>query len=192
MLPTSAFQHFILEDITGELTGSEFIELDERMKYRVRCTIKEPKRTVYTIYNALDEARTPGRTAAGMSAISLLEYGEKNSLGLVSYPATPCIPMKNYLVKTNNKGSSKLKQRKFRASDGQEYCWCWRAYADHEWTCYSSTGKQIAHYAMKPECEPPYVGSSGSALVVEEAYPHLADEILTSLLIMRHIQKYNL
>jgi len=179
---------YILEDMSGQLTGSDFIEIYGRMKFRVRCTIREPKRTVYMILNASDDGRSPYR-GGGTSALALLEFGESNALGTVSYLSNPCVPMKKYLVKTS-KGSSK--QRKFLASDGQEYCWCWRAQDDHEWTCYSQSGALIAHYALKPEGEPPYASSSGNALMVEEAYPHLAPEILASLLIMRHIAKYNL
>ncbi|TRM65568.1 hypothetical protein BD626DRAFT_398924 [Schizophyllum amplum] len=167
---------FFLEDKTGRLTGSEFVDVYDRMRFVLRRTVHEPSHSAYIIYNA-----------ATSKPVAALDYGPHNALGSISFSSTNTMPMKKYLTKATGHQS-----RKFVASDGQEYIWSYRQQADQEWTCTNTSGYLIAYYSLKTPGEPDYPGSSGCTLTIEEPFGHLAAEMLVSLLIMRHIAAHNL
>ncbi|KAF4575490.1 hypothetical protein EYR36_006850 [Pleurotus pulmonarius] len=179
---------YFLEDMTGKLTGSEFVDIYGRMRLTFRRTTFDTTRAAYMIFNTTSSPSysSPHATTKPLAA---LDFGPNNTLGTINFPPNVCIPMQKYLTKTSS-GSSK--SRRFRASDGQEYCWTYRGQMDQEWACTNSSGHVVAYYSLKPHGEPEYAGSSGCSLTVEEAYPHLAPEFLASLLIMRHIAAHNL
>ena len=77
--------------------------------------------------------------------------------------------------------------------------------------CTNASGYHVASYCLKSPDEPKYAGSSGCVLTVEESYSNIVGgtrrfpplillgaetlpsvELLASLIIMRHIAKYNL
>jgi len=168
---------YLLEDKTGKLTGSDFVDMNDRLRFRLRCTAQAPTHTAYMIHNANDPS----------NPLIALAFGPNNSLGTITVRSGVPIPMDQYLAKL---GSSTT--RKFIGSDGQEYRWSWRSTRGHEWTCTNRSQYLVASYALKVAGEPDYLGSSGCMLTIDEAYPHLAAEILASLTIMRHIAAHGL
>ncbi|THV04389.1 hypothetical protein K435DRAFT_826860 [Dendrothele bispora CBS 962.96] len=175
---------YFLEDKTGKLTGSDFTDIHDRLRltYRRTTDLSAPH-TAYMIYNTSPNS-TPGSYS---SALIALAFGPNNDLGTVSFSSKVSIPMKKYLMKVSSVG----RIRKFVASDGQEYFWSWRSQSNQEWTCTNVKGYLIAYYSLKTPGEPQYE-SSGCSLTVEEAFGHLAPEMLASLMIMRHIHEHNL
>ncbi|KZT04123.1 uncharacterized protein LAESUDRAFT_728320 [Laetiporus sulphureus 93-53] len=175
---------YFLEDLTGELTGSEFNDLYNRTRLAFRCTLHDASHTAYMVYDL--SASGNGYNAP----VACLDFGANNALGTVKIGDKDNVSMSVYLSKVGSFGSAKT--RKFIASDGQEYRWTHKPGDDAEWTCTNTNGYHVASYSLKPAGEPQYPSSSGCMLTVEEQYPHLVAELLASLLIMRHIAKYNL
>lgn len=86
-----------LEDKTGLLTGSEFIDLNDRMRLIYRCTARDPSHTAYMIYNAT--------TSAGASRpLVALDFGPNNQLGTISVGPNNHVEMKKYLSKVSPLG----------------------------------------------------------------------------------------
>ncbi|KAJ7661039.1 hypothetical protein B0H17DRAFT_1185273 [Mycena rosella] len=176
---------YILEDTTGRLTGSEFIDIHERLNLTLRCTARDSCHTSYMIYNTSPNVyqSTIPKPLAG------LDFGPNNTLGTISFSSVT-VPMRKYLTKPTPMGSSKL--RRFVASDGQIYQWARRSQPNQEWTCTNVNGYVIASYSLKAPGEPEYSNSSGSCLEISEQFGSLAPEMLASLWIMRHIAAYDL
>ncbi|KAI9571190.1 hypothetical protein HD554DRAFT_2017535 [Boletus coccyginus] len=169
---------YLLEDKTGKLSGSDFVDMNDRLRLCVRCTAQAPTHTAYMIHNA-----THGHDSS--NPLIALAFGANNSLGTITIRSGAPVPMDQYLAKLSPLGSSRT--RKFIGSDGQEYRWSWRSIKGHEWTCTNKSQYLVAFYSLKVAGEPDYLGSSGCMLTIDEAYPHLAAEVLASLTIMRHI-----
>ncbi|KAF8149343.1 hypothetical protein B0H34DRAFT_667731 [Crassisporium funariophilum] len=174
-----------LEDKTGRLTGSEFVDIHERMRLAYRCTVRDAARTVYGVFDL-----TSGASDAHRVPVISLQFGSDNSLGTVTVGSSQAIQMTRYLSVVNIFAGSKL--RRFFASDGKEYRWGYRLTDDHEWSCTNSSGQLVAYYNLKHPGEPEYYGSSGCMLSVEEAFGHLAPEMLATMMIMRNILAYDL
>ncbi|KAK0185284.1 hypothetical protein F5146DRAFT_201773 [Armillaria mellea] len=195
-----------LEDKSGRLTGSEFIDIHDRMRFSYRCTARDSVHTAYMIYN-LSAMVYQGSCPR---AVVALDFGPNNALGTVSFSSRESVPMKKYLPKISNHGGA-YKPRKFVASDSQEYIWSYRTQEGQEWTCTNTSGYLVAYYSLKVPGEPHYEGSSGCTLTIDEAFGHIAagqfrsspyrfdthprflcdTECLASLMIMRHIAEYN-
>ncbi|KAG1762884.1 hypothetical protein EDD22DRAFT_822936 [Suillus occidentalis] len=176
---TSYGMPYLLEDKTGKLTGSQFVDINDRLRLTLRCTARGSTHSTYIIYN----------TTVGTDSVATLNFGSNNSLGTIAFGSGPQVPMGSFLEPSPN-GSAK--SRKFIGSDGQQYRWSWRTTEDEEWTCTNASNHHVAAYSLKVPGEPEYPHSSGCVLIVEEAYPHLAAEMLASLIIMRHIAAHNL
>ncbi|KAI0633500.1 hypothetical protein C8Q77DRAFT_1157705 [Trametes polyzona] len=176
---------YFLEDTTGRITGSEFVDLHNRMHLSLKQTLLDAHHAAYVIYDL--SSRQSGASRGGLLVpLATLDFAANNALGTIKIGDGEHIQMGQYLTKS---GGSK--SRKFRASDGQDYRWTLQS--NGEWQCTNArSGYHIATYSMKPPGEPQYPGSSGCMLTVEEAYPHLAGELLASLVIMRHIERHNL
>ncbi|KAJ7925638.1 hypothetical protein B0H13DRAFT_1705798 [Mycena leptocephala] len=175
---------YILEDTTGRLTGSEFIDIHERLHFTIRRTAHDSCHTSYMIYNtspAVFQSAIPRPLVA-------LDFGANNALGTISFASLP-IPMRKYLTK-HVMGSSKV--RRFLGSDGQTYQWARRTQPNQEWSCTNANGYVIASYSLKASGEPEYSNSSGCILEIAEQFGTLAPEMLASLWIMRHIAAYDL
>ncbi|KAH9973945.1 hypothetical protein BJV74DRAFT_782611 [Russula compacta] len=190
---------FMLEDRSGSLSGSEFVDLYDRMHLRLRCTRRDPDgASQYGVYNMFSWHDIP---------VATLEYGAAGALGSIttigpggSSEGTPQPRTAPFVlfartrscnVSTSTNGSPR--HRKFTASDGQEYAWSWRTNTreDLEWSCVNASGITVAWYVLKIPGEQ-YAHSSGCMFGVEEPYPHLAVDFLATLLIMRHIAARNM
>ncbi|OBZ70750.1 hypothetical protein A0H81_09312 [Grifola frondosa] len=161
---------YFLEDSTGELTGSEFVDLYNRMHLSLKCTLRDAHHIAYVIYDSLSCRTSPGRGGL-LVPLASLDFGANNALGTIKIGDGEHVNMNEHLAKTSTLGSSKT--RKFVASDGQEYKWTWQGDGDAQWTCLNSNGYHVASYSLKPAGEPKYSGSSGCMLTVEESYPHI-------------------
>jgi hypothetical protein len=133
---------YFLEDKSGKLTGSEFVDLNDRMRLVYRCSARDASHTAYMIYDTT--------TLAGASRpLIALDFGPNNQLGTISFGPNSSMEMKKYLTKLsplgrcasviklkcmNNEWYTSSKIRKFVASDGQEYRWSWKIKNDQEWT----------------------------------------------------------
>ncbi|KAI0779587.1 hypothetical protein C8Q74DRAFT_1198512 [Fomes fomentarius] len=176
---------YFLEDSTGQITGSDFVDLHNRMHLSLKPTLKDAHHAAYIIYDL--SSRASGGRGGLLVPLATLDFGPHHSLGSIKIGDSEFIPMGHYLMKSP--GGSK--SRKFKAADGQEYRWTLQA--DGEWQCTNAKNNyHVATYSMKPAGEPQYPSSSGCMLTVEEAYPHLVGELLASLIVMRHIEKHDL
>ncbi|KAG5725675.1 hypothetical protein E4T56_gene7292 [Termitomyces sp. T112] len=155
---------YFLEDKSGMLTGSEFVDLNDRIRLSYICTARDTNQTVYMIYDAttVDSSSRP---------LLALTFGPNNALGTVHISPDDSMPMRQYLKKASTLGSTK--HRKFVASDGHEYRWNWRVEGDQEWTCTNTLGYIVAYYNLKTPGEPEYADSSGCMLTVEQPYHEL-------------------
>ncbi|KAH9940379.1 uncharacterized protein BXZ73DRAFT_88639 [Epithele typhae] len=177
---------FFLEDTTGKLTGTDFVDLHNRMHLSIKQTLRDAHRSAYIIY---DLSARPGARSGLLVPLITLDFTAQNGLGSVKIAAGEHVPMDKYLVRSAGTNGN-ARSRTFKAADGQEYRWTLQA--DGDWQCTNArTNYHIATYSMKPSGEPQYPSSSGCMLTVEEAFPHLVGELLASLIIMRHIEKYS-
>ncbi|KAH8107666.1 hypothetical protein BXZ70DRAFT_4127 [Cristinia sonorae] len=160
---------YLIDKTPNNLTDSEFTDMYERVRMRVHCTLRNADRTVVMVYKS-----------GVMAPLACLEYGAGNALGTIQVNGKAAVPMNDYLIRVT-KGS-----RKFVASDGQTYTWKYTPDAEEVWQCLNPRSYSVATY-----------GSSGASsnshnLTIEEGWIHLTAELLASLVIMRHIVKYNL
>jgi hypothetical protein len=95
---TSYGMPYFLEDKSGNLTGSEFTDIHDRMRLSLRCTVSDAMHTAYMIF---DKSSTT--TCHGYSLLAL-DFGPDNALGTVSFGAGTHMPMKQYLVKSSGLG----------------------------------------------------------------------------------------
>ncbi|PSS38008.1 hypothetical protein PHLCEN_2v148 [Hermanssonia centrifuga] len=119
---------YIFEDLTGELTGSEFVDLNGRLYFRLHCTLRTPERAAYMIYDMTSTQRA-GRGGV-MVPVACLDFGANNALGTVSIRQGPYIEMERYLSRVARNNSL---SRKFVASDGQTYTWTRKGDSQCEW-----------------------------------------------------------
>lgn len=133
----------LLEDRTGHLAGSDFVDIHDRLRLRLRCTARAPTHTAYEI------CRLPTATSAfASSAVIGLTFGPCDALGIITVGGWPAVPMDEYLGKVAPSGSSRC--RVFVASDGRKYRWTWRGTAGQEWTV--SVDRSRARSAPEGRC----------------------------------------
>lgn len=88
---------YFLEDKSGQLTGSEFVDLNDRMRFNFRRTANDASHTAYMIYDT-----SPGTpTASSTTPLVALDYGPNNALGTISFASDNSMQMKKYLSKTS-------------------------------------------------------------------------------------------
>ncbi|TFK31856.1 hypothetical protein BDQ12DRAFT_659952 [Crucibulum laeve] len=181
---------FILEDRTGSNSNSDFDDMYDRMFYHIA---RSPGRTTTLIYEMpIRSSRHRRNLPLDREPIVHLEFLPDESLGNISFMKAPyqtTIPMSRYLRKTTIFGSSL--SRKFVGSDGREYRWSYRSVAGQEWSCTTVENYLVAHYDLKPSNVRMY-DVSGNNLTIYEPFAHLAVEIISTLIIMRHIAQHNL
>jgi hypothetical protein len=132
-----------LEDKTGRLTGSEFIDLYDRMKLMYKRLSSDSTSKVYGVF----EITYGGYEAFRVPKITL-EFGADHSLGTIQVGRNNPIAMENYLPRVTifskcnpfYRPSNKYilivissKSRHYIASDGQQYRWRHRYAIDQEW-----------------------------------------------------------
>jgi hypothetical protein len=88
---------YLLEDKTGKLTGSDFVDINDRFRLALRCTARGPTRTAYIIY---DKAYTTD----SIRPLVTLDFGPNNSLGSISFGSGAQIPMSEFLVESSALG----------------------------------------------------------------------------------------
>ena len=88
---------FFLEDKTGRLTGSEFIDLHERMKLTYCPRSRDPSLGIYDIYDV-----SSGRRESYEIPVITLAFGPNNSLGTIKFVhESTAREMGNYLSQVN-------------------------------------------------------------------------------------------
>lgn len=88
---------YLLEDKTGKLTGSDFVDMNDRLHLRLRCTAQAPTHTAYMIHNAM-HAHDPS------NPLIALTFGPHNSLGTITMRSGAPMAMSQYLVKLSPLG----------------------------------------------------------------------------------------
>ena len=135
-----------LEDKSGRLTGSEFVDLYDRMKLNYRRIARDSERTVYGIYDTSPGSESPN------TAVITLTFGADNSLGTIRVRRSNDMEMDTYLSRVTIFARWNLflififspltnkflivissKSRHFVASDNQRYRWRHRYADDQEW-----------------------------------------------------------
>ena len=134
-------------DLTGKLSGSDFVDLHNRMHLSLKQTLRDAHHTAYVIYDL--SSRSGGRGGL-LVPLATLDFGPQNALGSIKIADGEHIPMGHYLMKSAGyvsarylnclhgnslyslvSGCSVSKSRKFKATDGQEYRWTLQP--DGEW-----------------------------------------------------------
>lgn len=149
---------FFLEDRTGDLKGSEFVDIYNRLRFSIRCTLRSPEHTAYMVY---DLSTTSSSSRGGLLVpIACLDFGVNHGLGTVKIGEKEHVQMSQYLAKISRRyfifflsyrwGLNSFyssKARRFIASDGQEYRWTHQAGSDSEWqVCVTSESPTRFHY----------------------------------------------
>ncbi|KAJ2924771.1 hypothetical protein H1R20_g12323, partial [Candolleomyces eurysporus] len=184
MQATRYYQPYFLEDRTGRLSGSEFVDIHERVRLAYRCTRRDARGTQYCIF----ELSSP-RDDAYTRPVIALEFGPNNELGTITFGGA-YTGLDMYLPKVTPGGTTR--HRTFTGQNGQRYKWSYRTHEDHEWTCVDNADNVVAFYNLKIPGEPPYPNSSGCMLTVEELYGDMSCEFLATCLLMRHIVTYGI
>lgn len=84
-----------LEDTTGDLGHSDFVDYYNRMSYQVRLQQRGADRASYAV---CDTMTTAGRLAFGPTLATLV-FGAGNALGSVQYYRKPAVDMEQYLAR---------------------------------------------------------------------------------------------
>jgi hypothetical protein len=90
---------YILEDTTGNLGGSNFIDIHDRLRLTVRCTARDSCHTSYMIYNT----HPSGFQSAIPKPLVGLDFERDNALGTISFSSVG-MPMRKYLTKATPMG----------------------------------------------------------------------------------------
>lgn len=96
---------YMLEDRSGQLTGSEFIDLNGRLCLSYRCTARDVTHSAYMIFNTTSSGEFTGSYTRPVVA---LDFGPNNTLGTIIFVPETSIQMKKYLVKVSPLGRSAL------------------------------------------------------------------------------------
>ncbi|KAJ3984415.1 hypothetical protein F5890DRAFT_1516902 [Lentinula detonsa] len=123
---------YVFEDRTGQLYGSDFDDMYDRLFYRVA---RDPQRTATMVY---DMGRRANRHRDSLPfhqrPIAILDFKPDQSMGSICYASngSVAVPINRYLRRTSIFGGSL--SRKFTGSDGREYRWSHRSIQGQEWT----------------------------------------------------------
>lgn len=71
---------YFLEDKTGRLSGSEFVDLHDRMKLVYRSKERSSTNSIYEIYDI-----TAGTYDAFHTPVIILTFGTNNALGTITF-----------------------------------------------------------------------------------------------------------
>lgn len=91
---------YFLEDKSGRLAGSDFIDIHDRMRLSYRCTARDTSHTAFMIYNtSLNVYQGPYPRA-----LMALDFGANHALGTVTFSQPSKVanmPMKKYLPRVS-------------------------------------------------------------------------------------------
>ena len=87
-------QDYMLEDLSGHLTGSDFQDVNSRIRLSLRCTQATSAHAAYIIID-----RTHSDAYNCNDPLAVLDFGPNNSLGTVAIRPGPPMPMTQYLTK---------------------------------------------------------------------------------------------
>lgn len=93
---------FMLQDSTGNITESNFVDLYSRMSFSIRCTMRNADRCAYMIYDASSSSSHAGR-AGLMVPVACLDFAANGALGTVKIRQEENIDMERYLSKVSRK-----------------------------------------------------------------------------------------
>ena len=88
---------YFLEDSTGQLTGSDFVDLHNRTHLSLKQTLRDAHHTAFVIY---DLSARPGARTGLLVPLATLDFGPANALGTVKVGAAEHVPMDRYLVRS--------------------------------------------------------------------------------------------
>jgi len=176
-----------LEDSTGDFTvPTSFRDLYDRL--HLSSTPLPASQSPKGFTNLL--VRCSGRQTA--DCLLTLPSSSKSSDGaMVSYAGGARIPVDSYLRKIKGL-SSRSVSRRFTASDAQTYTWSLTQSNPKDsstivWMCHDSQMNVVAEYGRN---DPSVTGSECAAtLTVEEAWSSIVLELLTTLILIRHVTK---
>lgn len=94
---------YFLEDQTGELTGSEYVDIHNRLRFSLRCTLRDAQHTAYMIY---DMSARDGSRNGLLVPVACLDFGANHALGTVKIGERPHVQMHQYLAKVSSLGRS--------------------------------------------------------------------------------------
>ena len=89
-----------LEDISGSLDGSDFVDIHGRMKLTLRCTLRDRSRAVYMVQNDQSHSRSPS---------AVLDFTPPGGLGSIIVGNARPMPMDQYLCKVSRFGRFALR-----------------------------------------------------------------------------------
>lgn len=93
---------YLLEDTTGNITDSNFVDIYQRMSFSIRCTMRNADRSAYMIYDASSASSRAGRGGL-MVPVACLDFGANGALGTVKIHQGENIEMDRYLSKVSRK-----------------------------------------------------------------------------------------
>jgi len=177
-----------LEDSTGSVMApTKFSDLYDRLQLSCSPSRRSNQYTDLTI-----------RCSSGRSTVdcilTLPPPGKSLEGAMVSYSGAASIPAESYLRKVKGL-SSRSPSRRFTASDAQTYTWSFtqsnlKDASTIVWMCHNSQGSVVAEYAVNDRA---LTGSQCAAiLTVEEAWSSIVLELLTTLILVRHISAQKL
>lgn len=88
---------YFLEDRSGSLNGSEFVDLHDRMRLTLRCTAKDASRQAYMIYKTSSNSYQPSFPHPSVA----LDFESGGGLGSVTLAGQSPIPMKKFLARVS-------------------------------------------------------------------------------------------
>ncbi|KAJ3527012.1 hypothetical protein NMY22_g9939 [Coprinellus aureogranulatus] len=165
---TRHFLPLFLEDRSGLLSGSDFVDVHDRVELVYRRTRHDSRGAQYCIHES-----SVNRDDTSTKPVIALEFGPTGELGTISFTLGKLgrlTRMEEYLRAVNGNHV----HRGFTAQDGRQYRWSHRTHEDHEWTCVNASDHVVAFYSLQTPGEPQYAHSSGCMLTVEEQFGDLA------------------
>ena len=88
---------FFLEDTTGKITGSDFVDLHNRMHLSLKQTLRDAHHTAYIIYDL--SSRSGAGRGGLLVPLATLDFGPNNALGTVKIGDGNHVQMGHYLTK---------------------------------------------------------------------------------------------
>lgn len=89
---------YFLEDTTGQTTGSDFVDLHNRMHLNIKQTLRDAHHAAYVIYDL--SARSSSGRGGLLVPLATLDFAAHNALGTIKIGDSDHIPMTQYLARS--------------------------------------------------------------------------------------------